>query len=146
MKILIYDDGEKSVETLRTVSTPIESFEDGFGDLFTDMFKALAETERGVALACPQVGVNKRAFVMNTDDCPYLIVINPEVISTKGEMTYNEGCLSFPNKHIEKKRSKRVRLRYQNTRGEFCKKLFNKFDAIVVQHEIDHLDGILFID
>lgn len=146
MKILKYEDGGKSAETLRAVSTPIESFENGFGELFNEMFNALKETEAGVALACPQVGVNKRAFVMNTSDCPYMIIINPEIISKKGDMKYLEGCLSFPNQHIEKTRCKRVRLRFQDVKGNFHKKLFNKFDAIVVQHEIDHLDGILFID
>jgi peptide deformylase len=75
-----------------------------------------------------------------------LVLINPEIVATEGECTWEEGCLSVPDCNEEVKRSKKVVVRYQNLRGETDEITGEELLAIALQHEIDHLDGILFID
>ncbi|MCX6796596.1 MAG: peptide deformylase, partial [Candidatus Falkowbacteria bacterium] len=100
----------------------------------------------GVGLAAPQVGKNIRLFAMQTKDGP-LIFINPKI--TKKSLTKEwseEGCLSVPNTFGKVKRHKKITCLYQNDQGERKKIIANGLMAAVLQHENDHLDGILFID
>ena len=117
--------------------------------LIDRMFEVMYE-EEGVGLAAPQVGVNKRIMVLDVpvEDEPNHrgVLVNPEILETKGEQTNPEGCLSIPGLREEVTRHDWLRVRGVNDKGEpvefECRGLLSR----AVQHEVDHLDGILFID
>ena len=146
MKIVKFSD-EGGEEILRKLSMPLDEHDFGpqLNKQVEDMFKVLGETEHGIALASPQVGIHLRLFVMYQND-KKKVIINPEILKMKGDFNYNEGCLSFPSEYKKRKRYKQVRLKYQDLDGNWHRELFRSLDAFVVQHEIDHLDGKLFID
>lgn len=116
----------------------------------------------GIGLAAPQIGLSKRIFVIDVDynreeteegsdeyhlsDFNPRVLINPKIIGKDGETTYQEGCLSLPGIYEDVKRFERIQVEYQNTDGE--KQVLNADGllAICIQHENDHLDGIVFID
>lgn len=100
----------------------------------------------GVGLAAPQVGILKRVFVFDDGEGSKAI-INPEIIETSAEMTeIEEGCLSIPDVYANVIRPKWVRMVYQDENGEGHEKIFDNYSGRIVQHESDHLNGILFID
>lgn len=112
-----------------------------------EMIKIMKESE-GVGLAANQVGLDKRIFVMQCiqEKEPY-IFINPEIIEESEELTpYQEGCLSFPSLYIELDRSKSVKLKWINIKGEEKIEEFTGLEAVCVQHELDHLNGIVFVN
>ena len=120
--------------------------------LVEDMFLTLGEAE-GVGLAAPQVGVLKRVIVIDTHDeeegeAPRpLFLVNPEIIARSEEkICHEEGCLSVPDQHAEVMRFAEVRVRYLDYHGEAREVAADGLLAIALQHEIDHLDGILYID
>ena len=120
--------------------------------LVEDMFQTLGEAE-GVGLAAPQVGVLKRLIVIDTHDeeegeAPRpLFLVNPEIIARSEEkICHEEGCLSVPDQHAEVMRFAEVRVRYLDYHGEAREVAADGLLAIALQHEIDHLDGILYID
>jgi peptide deformylase len=104
----------------------------------------------GVGLAAPQVGVNKRITVINSSTfsdahfCTFMI--NPVILSTSGEQAIEEKCLSFGNKVVTVKRPRIVKVKYQNTQGDELTHEFVGLAAQVIQHELDHLDGVTFIE
>ncbi len=104
----------------------------------------------GVGLAAPQVGHSLRLVVIDVTpaDQPksLMVLINPEIVSTEGECMWEEGCLSIPDCTEEVKRKQKVTVRYQTLEGDIAEVCAEGLLAIVLQHEIDHLDGILFID
>jgi peptide deformylase len=113
----------------------------------------LAETmysAPGVGLAANQVGYPLRLAVIDVTpaDQPknLIVLINPEIVAAEGECLWDEGCLSVPDCNEEVKRNKRVVVRYQNLEGETAEIAGEDLLAIALQHEIDHLDGLLFID
>jgi peptide deformylase len=114
------------------------------------MLKTMYEAP-GVGLAAPQVGLLKRIFVMDCSDesstsDPY-IFINPEIIwVSEQKSTYEEGCLSIPDFYGDVERPTEIKIRYLNEQGLITDHHFDGLQATCVQHEIDHLDGILFID
>lgn len=144
MSIVKFEE-EGGEEILRKVSEPVTDFSE-MKQLEDRLVNTIRGSELAIAIASPQIGVHKRVFTMNTKDNPWLTVINPEFIEATGRMKYNEGCLSFPGQYVRKKRKQFVKLKYQDVNGEFQERMFNGVDAVVVQHEIDHLDGKLFID
>ncbi len=106
---------------------------------------------RGIGLAAPQVGILKRIFVMDCADkdknALVHICINPEITWVSDEKnTYEEGCLSIPDVYSEIERPSKIKLRYLNEAGETVESYFEGLEAICAQHELDHLNGILFID
>jgi peptide deformylase len=110
---------------------------------------SLAETlstTDGIALSANQIGLPYRAFVMNAGDKIWTI-LNPEII-WKSEQTneYNEGCLSYPGLYLKVTRPAVIKLRFQAIGGEFIEQEFTGLSARVIQHEVDHLDGICFTD
>ena len=120
--------------------------------LVEDMFQTLGEAE-GVGLAAPQVGVLKRVIVIDTHDeeegeAPRpLFLVNPEIVARSEEkICHEEGCLSVPDQHAEVMRFAEVRVRYLDYHGEAREVAADGLLAIALQHEIDHLDGILYID
>jgi peptide deformylase len=104
----------------------------------------------GVGLAAPQIGVNQRVFVIDiaSDDEPsdLRVFINPEILELDGVQTWNEGCLSFPGASEEIKRAERVKVRALGLDGEPFVLEADGLLAVAVQHENDHLNGVLMID
>lgn len=135
---------------LTTKAQDVIEFNDELKNIATSMIE-LMHSSNGVGLAANQVNILKRIFVMdcNKDDegsVPY-VFINPKIISISEEnKDYKEGCLSFPSLYVDVKRPSIVKLQWQNLQGEVQEKEFSDLEAVCVQHEIDHLDGINFID
>lgn len=102
--------------------------------------------EGGVGLAAPQVGVSKRIVVIDTEDKGVIVLINPAIIKREGEMREEEGCLSVPGVYSTVRRSSVVTVEALDLNEKKFRISQEGFLAIVMQHEIDHLDGYLFID
>lgn len=132
---------------LREVSKPIEVFDDALQTLIDDMFETMYAV-RGVGLAAPQIGINVRLSVI---DCQgekpqKLVLINPEIIEASDLREFQEGCLSVPGAYATVMRHNKVTLRAQNRHGEFYEMQATDLLAECFQHEIDHLNGKVFID
>jgi len=138
-------------------SVPVTKIDKKIKDLLEEMKVTLLHTydPKGVGLAAPQVGVNLRIFMAKpTDESPHLICINPKIIKvdelpnitnkTSRKKSLLEGCLSIPTIWGPVERSKSVTLEYLDENGTRHQKTFKGFIATVIQHEVDHLDGILF--
>lgn len=137
---------------LKTKSSPIETIDAEIKKLATDMLETMYDA-RGIGLAAVQVGVLKRMLVADvtwseeTGPGEQHILINPEIVeNTPEEKVYKEGCLSFPEQFAEVTRPAGVRVRYQNLKGETKEETFDGLLATCVQHEIDHLNGVVFVD
>lgn len=137
MEILTYPN-----DILRTTCDEVTKLSE-VSKLFKPMLK-LMEKSRGIGLAAPQVGINKRFFVM--DLVEPLVFINPVIIEGIGEVECEEGCLSFPGQLVKVKRFKHVKVSYRNAAWASRVRTFYGLSSICIQHEIDHLNGILFID
>lgn len=130
-------------ELLRTKCQPVLSIDDEILQLVADMEETLEK--RGVGLAAPQVGHTLRIFVLQRKDVPH-VYINPEIIESEGEQISWEACLSVPGVAANLTRAKRVKVRATNIEGETFEQEFEDFGACVVQHEYDHLQGVLITD
>ena len=129
---------------LKKQSNPISKIDKNIKKLIQDMFDTLAEAE-GVGLAAPQVGENVRLIVLNMGEGPFEI-INPVIIDELGEQVGVEGCLSVPGFYGDVTRFMQVTVGGINSKGKKVKVTGEGLLARALQHEIDHLDGILFID
>ncbi|MCL5774466.1 MAG: peptide deformylase [Firmicutes bacterium] len=109
-----------------------------------DMLETMYESI-GVGLAGPQIGISKRTVVIDIGEGPVKL-INPKIISKEGSQIGLEGCLSIPGIYGDVDRAEKVTLKAQNEKGEIIKIEAEGFMARVIQHELDHLDGVLFID
>ncbi len=146
-------------KTLRQESKPVSVVDKKILELIEDMEDTLAAQKdpEGVGLAAPQIGKNVRMFLMNYDNTEK-VVINPEILhieerakTTKGKRKHKrekllEGCLSLPHYYGPLKRANKLTLKYMDETGKSVTEEFKGFLAQIVQHEIDHLNGILFID
>jgi peptide deformylase len=135
---------------LKTVASRIDAADDDIRRLMDDMLETMYAAP-GVGLAAPQVGISKRVIVVDvarTGDAPEpMQMANPEIIEASSERsTVEEGCLSLPEHFAEVKRPERVRVRYLDRENEIREQEMDGFLATCVQHEIDHLDGVLFVD
>ena len=135
---------------LKQVSTPVEAVDDELRALMDDMLETMYDAP-GIGLAAVQIGVPKRVIVMDLsrgegERAPRYFV-NPE-ITWRSEETqpYEEGCLSVPEIYDEVERPAKVKLRYLNYQGETIEEEAEGVFAVCIQHEMDHLDGVLFID
>jgi peptide deformylase len=129
---------------LREKSKFVTNFDDQLPEFIARM-KEIMRTANGVGLAAPQVGVLKRIFIYDSGDSVQA-VINPKITRSKGEQVGEEGCLSLPGLQGEVTRAYEVVVKGQDEFGDPIKIRAEEFLARVIQHEIDHLDGILFID
>jgi peptide deformylase len=135
---------------LRVVSEPVDRITDEIRRLADDRLETLHDAP-GVGLAAIQIGVPKRVITMDvskseTERQP-LVLVNPEILwSSDEKRVYEEGCLSIPEYYEEVERPDRVRFRYTNLAGETVEQEADGLMATCVQHEIDHLNGVLFID
>ena len=135
---------------LRKRAAPIEHVSAEMLRLLDDMLETMYVAP-GVGLAAPQVGVSRRIFVMDgaRDDEPPVprFMINPEILEKRSEMrVYEEGCLSIPEMFADVQRPASVLMRYVDREGEMHEEWLTGHTATVAQHELDHLDGVLFID
>lgn len=129
---------------LRKKSRKVEKINDRLLVLLDDMVDTMHQ-EEGVGLAAPQIGILKRAIVIDIGEGP-LKLINPEIIDAKGESIDLEGCLSIPNESGKVKRPYKVKVKYMDVNGHDVIMEAEGFLARVLCHEIDHLDGILYTD
>jgi peptide deformylase len=127
---------------------PVTEFNAELRKLVADLFET-TYANQGVGLAAPQVGVSKRLTVidvsMGKTPKDKLVLINPEIIFKEGKLYEEEGCLSFPDIREKVVRSAKVRIRAQNEHGKWFEMGGEDLLARAMQHEIDHLDGVLFI-
>jgi peptide deformylase len=136
---------------LREVSTPIEKITDEIRELANDMLDVMYD-EPGIGLAAPQVGQTIRLVVVDTEwtaedaERSPLVLVNPEILEHSGQITWTEGCLSVPDFEADVERASHVKLRASNLEGEDLEIDASELQAVCFQHEIDHLDGVLFID
>jgi len=140
---------------LRKVAGKIDKDYEYVNEFIESMFETLKVAD-GIGLAAPQVGRSIRLFVVDTSplakDDPALkdfkkVFINPEIIEEEGEESeFNEGCLSIPDIREDVIRSPKIRIQYYDGNFEFHDELFDGKKARIIQHEYDHLDGILFTD
>jgi peptide deformylase len=135
---------------LRQVSEPVKKVDDGIRKLVDDMFETMYHAP-GIGLAAIQVGVPKRVVTADLakKDEPHnpQVFINPEIVSSSEELSiYEEGCLSIPEIHEDVERPARVRVRYMDLNGKPQEVEADGLLATCLQHEIDHINGVLFID
>lgn len=131
-------------EVLRAKAVPVKTVNSGVIRLLDNMRDTLYAFD-GVGLAAPQIGVSKRIIVVDTGD-NLIELINPEIVSREGEQTGSEGCLSIPDTVGLVTRANQVTVKGLNREGKEVLYEGEKLLARALQHEIDHLDGILFID
>ena len=133
-------------DVLRKKSKVVDVIDDKIKELVEDMIETMHEKD-GVGLAAPQVGVLKRVVVIDLydDKGPY-VLINPEIIKEKGEQEVDEGCLSFPNKFAKVIRPAEVTVKALDIDGNEYKIKGKGLLAQAISHELDHLEGVLFVD
>ncbi|HSM31930.1 MAG TPA: peptide deformylase [Woeseiaceae bacterium] len=132
---------------LRKKAVPVDVVDDALRTLVDDMFETMYAAP-GIGLAATQVDVHRRLLVADVTaekNDPH-VFINPEIIEKDGVTTTEEGCLSVPGYFEEVKRAEHIRVRYLDREGRECEGEFEGLLAVCVQHEIDHLDGKLFVD
>lgn len=137
---------EEGDEILRKQSREVEKVDDKIRELLDDMVETMHKYN-GVGLAAVQVGILKRVIVIDLyDDKGPIKLINPVIIKEKGEQEVEEGCLSFPNKYAKMIRPKEVTVEALDENGKKIKIQGKDLLAQALAHEIDHLNGIVFID
>jgi peptide deformylase len=142
LKILEFPDPR-----LRTKATPVQVVDDELRALIDDMFETMYEAP-GIGLAATQVDVHKRLLVADVSidkDAPY-VLINPEILEKDGITVTDEGCLSVPGFYEEIERAEHIRVRYLDRDGIEIELDVHGLLAVCIQHEMDHLDGKLFVD
>jgi peptide deformylase len=131
---------------LRRRAEEVTEIDGGLAELVEEMFTTMYEAP-GLGLAAPQVGVGRRFFVYDLgDDRGRQVLINPEIIASEGEWEYTEGCLSVPGLHFDIVRPKTVHVRGIDLDGNPVELEADELLARLVQHELDHLDGVLLLD
>lgn len=132
---------------LRTKAKPVTEFDGDLETLANDMLETMYEAP-GIGLAATQVDKHIRLLVMDISeqkDSPR-VLINPEILSSEGEEEMDEGCLSVPGYYETVRRAEKVQVRAQDVKGEYFDIQADGLEAVCIQHEMDHLDGKLFVD
>ena len=130
---------------LRRKAKKIASVDDSIRKLIDDMIETMREAY-GVGLAANQVGVPLRIVVIQVPEQEALVLVNPVIVETKGERMVIEGCLSVPGYQAEVPRAESVRVQARDRNGKLFRKRGTELLAQAMQHEIDHLNGVLYID
>ena len=131
-------------ETLRRKARPVEVFDKRLHTLLDDMAETMYDAD-GAGLAAPQVGILRRVVVIDVGE-GIIELINPEILSAEGEQISPEGCLSIPGRRCTVARPQKVVVKAQDRNGDPFELTGEGFLAIAVSHELDHLDGVLYID
>jgi len=142
LNILKYPD-----KRLRTIAKPVVSVDETIKQQVKDMFDTMYEAS-GIGLAATQVNFHKRIIVIDiSDQCNEPIcLINPEIIEKSGEIQWEEGCLSVPDYYENVIRANDIKVQALNQHGETFTLEASEMLSVCIQHEVDHLDGILFVD
>jgi peptide deformylase len=140
---------------LKTISTPVEAVDDALRVLIADMFETMYDAP-GIGLAAVQVGVPKRLLVIDLQEKDEetdenirepRVFINPEILEESEELAvYNEGCLSVPEQYADVARPAVIKARWLDEHGKQHEQVLDGLIATCLQHEMDHLEGILFVD
>ncbi len=147
LPILTYPD-----ERLKRVSEPVETFDDALAGFIADLEQTMRAGPGGVGIAAPQVGRAQRLVIVDISAKPKhpnhgrLVLINPEITAWEGLASGREGCMSVPDFTGNVVRAERITLQALDERGERRSFQMEGFEARAAQHEIDHLDGLLFLD
>jgi peptide deformylase len=150
-EILLYLENKVA---LRAKSQPVKGVGLTVQSLIQDLKDTLEHSADGVGLAAPQIGVHRRVIVVRLgsredhqdQSHPPIALINPRIVDAAEEQRDFDGCLSFPGLYAETVRPHHLRVTGLDEGGRRFDRLFKDFDAVVVHHEVDHLDGVLFID
>ena len=142
LEILKYPD-----KRLRTIASPVQEFNSEIIKQVKDMFETMYAAP-GIGLAATQVNFHQRLIVIDISDegNEPLCLINPEIMQKNGEIEYEEGCLSVPNYYESIKRSNEIKVSALNELGQTFEIEADEMLSICIQHEMDHLNGILFVD
>lgn len=145
-EVLFYPEAR---DVLTTECEPVEEVDDEIRKLVDDLIETMYAAN-GVGLAAPQIGVTKRVTVIDVShpdegERDPIVLINPEIVETSGSIKWEEGCLSFPGLYGDVKRAAEVTVRATNRDGDEYEIEGEELLAVALQHEIDHLDGVLFI-
>lgn len=132
---------------LRVNCSTVKFLPEDFDDTLADMFETMIHF-RGVGLSAPQVGIEKRFFIYTLDleSSEYRVIINPVITSRKGVSVAEEGCLSYEGYMAEVSRAFEITVKYQDENMKKVERTIQGWEARIFQHEMDHLDGILFVD
>jgi peptide deformylase len=132
---------------LRTRAQPVTRFDAALSTLVDDMFETMYAAP-GIGLAATQVDVHQRLIVLDVskEHNEPLVIINPEILTLEGSASTEEGCLSVPGIFDEVERAAKIRLRAQDRTGATFERDFDDILAVCIQHEMDHLEGKLFVD
>ncbi len=147
LDILVYPDPR-----LKQISKPVAQFDDSLRSFILDLEETMQAGPGGVGIAAPQVGHLERIVIVDVSPKPKikhhgrLVLINPEIISKEGSTVGREGCLSVPEYTGNVARAKFIILRAQNEFGKVREYQIERYEARAVQHEMDHLDGLLLLD
>ncbi len=152
LDILKYPD-----ETLKQISDPVESFDDELRKMLADLEETMRAGPGGVGIAAPQVGIFQRIAIVDVSAKPRsgkrevkhngcMILINPEIKTWDGMKVGREGCMSVPDYTGNVIRATKISLQASNAQGELIDYECEGYEARAVQHELDHLDGLLFLD
>ena len=135
---------------LRKRTHPVAVFDRSLLKLVAALVRVMKSQTHGIGIAAPQIGVAKAVAIVDVSGrdpkAKRLILINPVILEKKDPEARKEGCMSFPDYTAFLKRHRWVRFRWQDERGEFHEKISTGIEAVCVEHEVDHLSGILFID
>ena len=142
LEILVYPD-----QRLRTIAKPVETVDDDIRQLVKDMTETMYEAN-GIGLAATQVDVHQQVIVMDLSDerDQVRVLINPTIIEKDGEQIYDEGCLSVPEYYAPVKRAEHIKITALDEQGEIYQLEADGLLAICIQHEMDHLEGKVFVD
>ena len=130
---------------LKSKAAEVSDINGKIARLVDDMFDTLYESDSGIALAAPQIGVQKQIFVWDVDD-QHMAIINPQIVESSGEWVYDEGCLSIPGLYVEMLRPNHVLIRGYTVDGDEVEIEASELMGRLFQHEIDHLQGVLMFD
>ena len=130
---------------LRTKAKKIDEITEKINDLIDNMFETMS-SEDGIGLAAPQVGILKRIAVVDIQEDNKIVLINPEIIEEEGKAVMEEGCLSIPGETGDVIRAEKIKVKTLDRDGNEIEFKAEGLEARAIQHEIDHLDGILFLD
>lgn len=146
-KKILTIESEEDLKILKNISLPIESVENE-QELIASLKEVLVEDNTSLGIAAPQIGVNKMAFAMKGRNKDITVCINPEIVKIYPKKVgfYSESCLSIPNEKSVTRRYKMIKVAYLNENGIREKRLLKDIEAIVFQHELDHLYGVLMTD
>jgi peptide deformylase len=142
LNILKYPDNR-----LKLMAQAVETFDDNLKQIVKDMFETMYQGH-GVGLAAIQVNIQQRILVMDTspEQNSPICLINPKIIHEEGKAISEEGCLSFPGVYAKVKRAKQITTQYVDEHGKAHERTSTELESNCIQHEIDHLNGVVFVD